>query len=75
MNLETPEKIRQFQRKLYIKAKEEPEYRFYLLYEEVYRKDILRHAYRVAKQNRGAPGVDADDFVILSRGKAKEALL
>jgi len=62
MGLETPEKIREFQRKLYCKAKEEPKFRFYLLYDKVYREDILEHAYQLAKSNRGAAGVDGKSF-------------
>src|ERR1700691_374896 len=62
MSLETPIKIRTLQRKLYQKAKEEPDYRFYLLYDKIYREDILNHAYALAKSNQGAPGVDGQSF-------------
>src|ERR1700687_268452 len=62
MSLATPIKIRMLQRKLYQKAKEEPSYRFYLLYDKMYREDILAHAYALAKSNQGAPGVDRQSF-------------
>jgi RNA-directed DNA polymerase len=62
MSLKTPDRIRILQRKLYCKAKKEPGYRFYLLYDKIHRADILAHAYALAKSNQGASGVDHQTF-------------
>jgi group II intron reverse transcriptase/maturase len=60
--LKTPEQIRELQRKLYQKAKQEPKYRFYLLYDKIYRLDNLGHAYDLVRANKGAAGVDGQTF-------------
>ena len=58
MSLATPEQIRKLQQGLYLKAKAEPNFRFYSLYDKVYRTDVLHHAYKLVRANHGAPGVD-----------------
>ncbi len=61
-NLSTPNSVRKLRRALHVKAKAEPDFRFYALYDKLYRKDILAHAYRQCRANRGAPGIDRQDF-------------
>jgi RNA-directed DNA polymerase len=74
MSLETPERIRNLQKKLYLKAKAEPDFRFYLLYDKVWRADILEHAYELARDNRGAPGVDGLTFAAIETAGLAEWL-
>lgn len=61
-NLSTPISVQKLQRALHAKAKSEAGYRFYALYDKIYREDILAHAYAQCRSNKGAPGVDRQDF-------------
>jgi len=61
-NLSTPRSVQKLQKALHAKAKAEPGYRFYALYDKMYREDILAHAYAQCRSNKGASGVDGQDF-------------
>jgi len=75
MSLTTPDRIRTLQRKLYAKAKQEPAYRFYALYDKITREDILGHAWRLVRANGGSPGVDGISFKAIEDGKGVDAFL
>jgi group II intron reverse transcriptase/maturase len=62
MSLATPESVQKLQAALHDKAKKSPDFRFYALYDKVYRKDVLTFAYRSCKANGGAAGVDDETF-------------
>ena len=61
-NLSTPKSVQKLQMALHAKAKAEAGYRFYALYDKISREDILAHAYAQCRSNKGAPGVDGQDF-------------
>jgi RNA-directed DNA polymerase len=61
-NLSTPNSVQKLQMALHAKAKAEAGYRFYALYDKISREDILAHAYAQCRSNKGAPGVDGQDF-------------
>ena len=73
--LTTPENIRTLQRKLYSKAKQEKAYRFYALYDKVYRADILSHAYSLVRANKGSAGIDGVTFEAIETGEGLAAFL
>ena len=62
MSLVTPKTVEKLRKALHVKAKEEVGFRFYLLYDKVYRRDVLSHAYALSRAARGAPGVDGETF-------------
>jgi group II intron reverse transcriptase/maturase len=62
MSLATPSSVQKLQKALHDKAKGSPGFRFYGLYDKVYRKDVLAYAYQCCKANGGAAGVDGQSF-------------
>src|SRR5215831_13526174 len=61
-DLATPKSVQKLQTALHAKAKAEADYRFYALYDKMSRDDILAHAYAQCRSNKGAPGIDGQDF-------------
>jgi RNA-directed DNA polymerase len=62
MSLLPPPEVRKLQTALHTKAKESPDYRFYALYDKLYRRDVLAWAYARCRANGGAPGLDGQTF-------------
>jgi len=60
--IQLPEKLSSLRQKLYLKAKQEPKFRFYVLYDRIFRRDVLTSAYRIARTKKGAGGVDGVTF-------------
>jgi RNA-directed DNA polymerase len=74
VSLTPPLKVGQLQKTLHAKAKESPNYRFYSLYDKVYRADVLWYAYRICQSNDGSPGVDGQTFDDIEKYDRKQWL-
>jgi RNA-directed DNA polymerase len=70
------QKVRQFQRALYVKAKQGRKVKFHSLYDKIYREDILWEAWKRVKENKGSPGVDGVAIeAIVTGGKEQQMIL
>src|SRR5260370_32968492 len=67
VSLEPPTKVGKLQETLHAKAKRSATYRFYALYDKVYRQDVLWHALQCCQANEGSPGVDGQTFEDIKR--------
>ncbi len=71
MSLKTPDKVEKLRKALHVKAKENPQFRFYQLYDKLYRWDVLVYAYRLCRANGGAAGVDGETFEQIASKSSK----
>jgi group II intron reverse transcriptase/maturase len=67
MSLATPAKVEKLQKALHVKAKDNPRFRFYQLYDKLYREDVLAHAWQLCRAHGGAAGVDGETFEQIAR--------
>src|SRR5258706_13287382 len=74
MSLTTPPSVQKLQTALHDKAKGSPNFRFYALYDKVYREDVMAFAYECCKANRGAAGVDGQTFEDIEENGGKKWL-
>ena len=70
-----PEKLSALRQKLYLKAKGEPKFRFYALYDRIYRPDVLRAAWQTVRRNGGAPGIDGVRIDQIVSAEGEQALV
>lgn len=72
--IKTPIKLQDLRKKIYIKAKSEKTWRFWGLYTHVCKLETLREAYKLTKQNKGAPGIDGVTFEMIETAGAEQFL-
>ncbi|MBT3812110.1 MAG: hypothetical protein HOF98_04730 [Gammaproteobacteria bacterium] len=74
-SFDSKERVRALQRKLYQKAKQQPGFRFYSLYDKVYPSDVLQRTYELVKQNKGSPGLNEMTFAKIEEAEGKQVYL